>query len=56
MASKPNYANENQSILNISSNPRKNHFHHAVAKYEYLILVVMVEWMDSCCIDGQIDR
>ena len=39
MASEPNYANENRSFLNISSNPRKNHFHHTVAKYVILTAV-----------------
>ena len=39
MEAKPNYANENQSFLNITSNSRKNHFQHTDAKYQVLTTV-----------------
>ena len=39
MAAKPNYANEFQSFLYISSNLSKNYFPHAVAQNQKLTAV-----------------
>ena len=45
MAAKPNYANETQSFLHISSNTTKLHFHHAVAPHQVtLTLPPKIYW------------
>ena len=56
MAAKPNYANENQSILNISSNPRKNYFQHAVAKYKVLTAVPSKKYRNSVKISSILEN
>ena len=56
MAAKPNYANENHFFFNISSNPRKNYFQHAVAKYKALTAVPSQKYRNSVKISSILEN